>query len=128
VEIDTLNIYVEARLRSWAREILGGMTNLDFPSTNMLSRDHGLRGGARVQMSDDTYVTERIMIELRREAPAEAIVLEAVYRGHGRWSEERREDAEERLGRKLSRRQFWTMYQSAFDRVRAYFDLLAKAA
>ena len=128
MQIDTWNIYVEHRLRQWAREIRGGWTNLDFPSTNMLHRDHGLKGSGMVVMSDEAQVTEMIMVELRKEAPDQAVVLEAVYRGQGRWAEERREDAEMLLGYNLSRRKFWVMYNDAFTRVRNYFEFMAKAA
>lgn len=128
MQIDTFALYVEHRLRSWAHEIAGGATNLDYPSTNMLHRDFGLGGSSRqVSMSDETWITERIMTEVRKESPDDALVLIAVYWGNGRFYVERREFAELLLGRKLTRGKFKAMHEIAFNRVKDFFVFLSRS-
>ena len=126
--IDTLTPYTTGRLRHWGLEIgIGGGTYLGMPTINILHKDHNTIGGSRlIQISDETWVTEMIINEIRLEAPDCAVVLRAAYCGHGRWTEERRRVAEFLLGRRLSRRKFFRLHDDGFRRVREFFELMVK--
>jgi hypothetical protein len=127
-EVDTLTPYTISRLSQWGLEIRGGGTWLGMPKINLLHRDHNGGGSRRVSISDETWMTELVVNEIRKESPDSATVLRACYCGHGRWTEERRRYAESLLGHRLSRRQFFRLHDDGFQRVRDFFaDLLAMA-
>jgi hypothetical protein len=126
-QIDTLTPYTVMRLSQWGIEIRGGGTWLGHPKINLLHRDHC--GGSRtVSISDETWITEMVVNEIRKEAPEPAIVLRACYTGSGRWTEERRRYAEHLLGRTLSRRKFFQLHDDGFQRVREFFEELLRMA
>ena len=128
-QIDTLTPYTLERLCTWGIEIRGGGTWLGMPKINPLHRDHNGGGSRRVAISDQTWITEMVVNEIHHESPDCAVVLRACYCGHGRWTEERRRIAEERLGRRLSRRKFFRLHDDGFAMVREFFgDLLRMAA
>lgn len=125
--IDTLTRYTTWRLVNWGHEIRGGGTWLGMPTVNVLHKDHNTIGGSRqIQISDETWITEMIVNEIRKEAPDSATVLRAAYCGHGRWTEERRRLAGRMLGRRLSRRKFFRLHDDGFCRVRDFFDFMLK--
>ena len=108
--IDTFKIYCDGRLAAWGREIRSGATNLSYPSTNLLHRDHGTIGSGRVEMSELCWQTEEIMREVRKEASMEAAALEAFYV----WGDQAKGET--------------SIFKTGFDRVVEFFDFLAKTS
>lgn len=129
MKLDTLTPYTTHRLCQWGAEIRGGGTWLGLPSVNMLHRDHSVAGCARrVSISDEAWVTELVVNEIRKELPDAAVVLRACYCGNGRWTEERRRYAERLIGHALSRHRFWKLHDAGFSMVRDFFAGLLRLA
>jgi hypothetical protein len=128
--IDTLTPYTTSRLVAWGKEIAGGGESLGFSASNTIASLMGRTNNRtqRVNISDETLITELIIAEVYKEAPESAVVLRVCYCGHGKWMTERREKVERILRRKLTRRRFLAMHNAAFDMVRWYFAQMARMA
>lgn len=122
-QVDLFQQYVDHRLREWAREIRGGTTYLGFSDENHICMTPR---GRMPPMSPLTIQTEEVVNEIRKESEECAKCLRAVYMGRGRWSEERRRDLERALGRKLTRKRFFMLFDDAFDRATQFFSVLVK--
>jgi hypothetical protein len=128
MNVDTLTPYTLSRLSQWGIEIRGGGVWLGHPRVNLLHKDHVRTAQKTVSISDEAWMTEMVVNEIRKESPSSAIVLRACYCGNGRWTEERRRYAEYLLGQRLSRRKFWRLHDEGFNRVREFFHSLLQMA
>ncbi len=108
--VDTFKVYVDGRMSAWGREIRSSGTNLSYPSTNLLHRDHGTIGSGLVEMSELCCQTEAIMREVRKEAWIEAAALEAYYV----YGDQAKGET--------------SIFKTGFDRVTEFFDFLAKTS
>lgn len=124
-EVDTFGAYVESRLAAWAREIRGGGENLSFPPINHICVTNRVEGRAPI-LSELGWQTECVVVEIGKDSPDSAATLRACYLGRGSWRDDRRELLGRMLGKTISRRRFWIMYQTAFEEARNFFDALAK--
>ena len=123
----SFDAYVRQRLRDWGHEFMleRSIDELGFNGKNMIAvlmEHHGEMpskptGYKPMTLPEMEWQIECIVREIHRDLPHLSIVLRAYYCGSGRIATERKELAEELIGKPLSRRVYYTYHDLAFNRV-----------